>query len=883
MSDQSRKFPHIYLPENGKSEKYTRPSSGGGSSSSPQRDRVAHARALELAIGRAIQEARQQLSSLEPDIVAGVPGFYLEFQVQVDGANAFEKLEDRRKKIELVAVSQIPEQEGMVTATVFVPEKSAEYFLKKIKQYRDENNKIKKNYFYLLVLLIELLLLDDGKTKDTVTQKALIWLLINLVQLLVRLKQLWNPKNEALVSRLETAHIGTVRSLFTDDPNLFPENEQEIWWEVWLRHERRSVFDKVAQRLNIRTKPHTLTFPEREIVLAMANVETMARIIKNSDAVAELRIAKDVPSLFLEMGALEQANWAEDLAQRLLEPGQHAVAISLLDSGVTRIHRLLSLALAPEDMHTVELSWGVHENIYPAESLRRNGHGTAMAGIALYADLLDPLLASEQVKLLHRLESVKILPPTGANDPELYGAITEQGVSLPEIQAPNRRRVFCMAVTSGHGSTDKGTPSSWSAAVDQLCFNDNEFRRLMIISAGNIQQDIASGDYLNINDLETVENPAQAWNALIVGAYTEKVNILDSSYAGWQPLAPGGDLSPCSRTSVTWETQWPIRPDVVFEGGNMAHDGHNPAVPIDDLCVLTTHYRPAVRSFDYMRDTSCATALASHMAARIMSEQPTYRPETVRALIVHSSEWTSAMQTHFDGASSKTARRALVRRYGYGVPDLRRALQSASNDLTLITENELQPFYVENRGSQVTTKDMNLHKLPWPSEVLEKLGEANVELKVTLSYFIEPNPGERGWAYKHRYASHGLRFKVKGSLETYDEFRWQINKAVQDEEEGKKSPSPDEKSWFLGPNTRDSGSIHCDVWKGTGVELAQKDAIAVYPVGGWWKEKKYLERYNQVSYYTLIVSIRVPEIDVDIYTPVENLVMPSIPVDIQSI
>jgi len=569
---------------------------------------------------------------------------------------AFEKLEDRTKKIELVAVHQIPEQEGIVAATVFVPESAIDYFLQKVEKYRDEDT-------------------EKGK-----------------------------PKNEALVSRLETVQIGTVNSLFTDDPDLFPKDGQEAWWEVWLRKERRNVFDQVTQRLDIRTKPHTITFPEREIVLVMSNIESMARIIKNSDAVAELRIAKDIPSIFLEMGALEQANWAEDLAERLLEPGQHAVAISLLDSGATRIHRLLSLALDPDDMYTVEPSWGVNDSIY------WHGHGTAMAGVALYTDLLDPLLASGQVKLLHRLESVKILPTNGENDPELYGAITEQGVSLPEIQAPDRRRVFCMAVTSGYGSTDKGTPSSWSSAVDQLCFNDNEFRRLMIISAGNILIDIALDNYLNVNDLEMVENPAQAWNPLVVGAYTEKVNVLDSDYTGWQPLAPGGDLSPRSRTSVTWETQWPIRPDVVFEGGNMAHDGHNPAVSIDDLCVLTAHYRPELRTFDYMRDTSCATALASHMAARIMSEQPTYRPETIRALIVHSAEWTPAMRTHFDGASSKKHRRNLVRRYGYGVPDLARALQSASNDLTLIAEDELQPFFLEN--NRVKTKDMNLHKLP---------------------------------------------------------------------------------------------------------------------------------------------------------------------------
>lgn len=825
MSKQSREFPHIYLPEKGKSKNYTRPPQGGGANTPPNRNRVAHARYLEQAIGRAIQEARQQLNSRDPELATGVPGFYLEFHIKAEETIALKSLESRKKKIELVAVNKIPGQEGMVMATVFVPESAAHYFLKKVEEYRD---------------------------KDTKAEK---------------------PKNESLISRLETVQIGKVISLFTDNPALFPEDGREVWWEVWLRKDKREDFNQITQKLKIQTKPHTISFPEREIVLAISNVEAMARVINNSDVVAELRIAKDTPSMFLEMRTLEQEQWVDDLKKRLLEPGKHAVSICLLDSGVARIHPLLSLGLASNDMHTVEPSWGVND------SPSRHGHGTQMAGLCLYSDSLIAMLAtSERVKLLHRLESVKILPNTGQNEPELYGAITEQGVSLPEIQAPDRRRVFCMAVTSSIDSTNGGTPSSWSAAVDQLCFNDGEFRRLMIISAGNISQDIFSNDYLNINDIETIENPGQAWNSLIVGAYTEKINILDPNYGGWQPLAPGGDLSPCSRTSVIWDTQWPIRPDVVFEGGNMAFDGQNSAVSIDDLCVLTTHYRPNIRMFDRMRDTSCATALASYMAARIMSEHPNYRPETVRALIVHSAEWTPAMQNHFKGASSKTARGALLRRYGYGVPDLGRALQSASNDLTLIIEDELQPFYSES--SRVKTKEMKLHKLPWPSEELEKLGEAKVELKITLSYFIEPNPGERGWAYRHRYASHGLRFKVKDCLETDNDFQWRINQAVREEEENNKSSrGSDDNNWFLGPNTRDCGSIHCDIWHGNAVELAQKDAIAVYPVGGWWKEKKYLERWNQMALYSLIISIRVPGVEVDIYTPVYNFVSTSIAIE----
>jgi hypothetical protein len=822
MSKQSREFPHIYLPENGKSENYTRPGQGGGSNPPPKRNRITHAWYLEEVIGRAIQNANQLLNSRDPGLATGVPGFYLEFYIKAEETIALKFLENRHKKIELVAVKKILRPEDMVMATVFIPESTSDYFLKKVEEYRDQNTKNNK------------------------------------------------PKNDALVSRLETVKIGTVKSLFTDNPALFPEDGREVWWEVWLRKGKQEEFKQITGKLAILTKPHALSFPEREIVLAMSDMEAMARVIHNSDAVAELRIAKDTPSMFLEMPTLEQTEWVDDLENRLLEPGQHAVSICLLDSGVNITHQLLSLGLASDDRHTIEPSWGVNDSPY------WHGHGTAMAGLCLYSDsLIDLLATSEKVKLLHRIESVKILPNTGQNQPELYGAITEQGVFLPEIQAPDRRRVFCMAVTSPIDYMNRGTPSSWSSAVDQLCFNDGEFRRLMIISAGNIFQDIFSDNYLNINDIETIENPGQAWNPLIVGAYTEKVNILDLNYRGWQPLAPGGDLSPRSRTSVAWDTQWPIRPDVVFEGGNMAFDGQNPAESIDDLCLLTTHYRPNIRMFDRMSDTSCATALASYMAARIMSEHPNYRPETVRALIVHSAEWTPAMQNHFQNASSKTARGSLLRRYGYGVPDLSRALQSASNDLTLIIEDELQPFCLES--SRVKTKEMKLHKLPWPSEELEKLGEAKVELKITLSYFIEPNPGERGWAYRHRYPSHGLRFKVKGSLETEHDFQWRINEVVREEEEDRRSSSrSDDNNWFLGPNTRDCGSIHCDTWHGTAVDLAQKDAIAVYPVGGWWKEKKYLERYNQMAPYSLIISIRVPGVEVDIYTPVYYLVSTSI-------
>lgn len=85
-----------------------------------------------------------------------------------------------------------------------------------------------------------------------------------------------------------------------------------------------------------------------------------------------------------------------------------------------------------------------------------------------------------------------------------------------------------------------------------------------------------------------------------------------------------------------------------------------------------------------------------------------------------------------------------------------------NNSVNMVIQGELQPY------DKKSMKEMHLHTLPWPKEVLQSLGEIPVTLKVTLSYFIEPGPGEVGWKDKYRYPSCGLRFDVINSDETLD-------------------------------------------------------------------------------------------------------------------
>jgi len=209
----------------------------------------------------------------------------------------------------------------------------------------------------------------------------------------------------------------------------------------------------------------------------------------------------------------------------------------------------------------------------------------------------------------------------------------------------------------------------------------------------------------------------------------------------------------------------------------------------------------------------------------------------------------------------------VLRKYGYGVPSYERAALSSANDLTLIVEDELQPFWKE--GSAIKTRHMNLHQFPWPRTELEQLGETEVELRITLSYFVEPNPGERGWLRRHRYQSHALRFGVKRALESVDAFRSRINAAAVAEEEGLTPINAGPDDWYLG-RIRNVGSIHSDYWRGTAAALAQRSAVGVYPIGGWWKENRADKPYEKKTRYALIVSIRATNGTVDIYTPVKT-------------
>jgi hypothetical protein len=796
----------------------------------PVRDKDIHGKYLFDKLNLAWQQAQDKQAVLH----AGKEGVYIEFKSDPGADLVTKSLEDlKSKKVRLLNVRTEGEGEDAVTyATVYVSNEKKNHFLNKIKKYAEEETKLGK------------------------------------------------PKNLNLINSIADIQEALVESFWQDKKDLLPSDEKK-WCEVWLSSDVDTVIQRFEKLLNlqeIEEAKGSIKFPERTVKLILADKSQLERLVSLSDDIAEYRLAKDAATFWTEMENQEQADWARELLGRCKVENGRNISVCILDTGVNNGHPLLSLVLKDEDCQAVDPEWGTDDH---------DGHGTSMAGLVAYGDLKEGLSTSQPVHLCHCLESVKILPrPPKANKLELWGYITDQAVRKAEIQAPERKRIICMAIAAPD-TRDRGRPSSWSGRVDQLTSGvDDDNKKLFIISAGNA---FPIYKYPDAQITDSVHDPAQSWNALTVGAYTQLDQIKNKSFAGCSPVAPFGGLSPFSTTSLKWEEKWPIKPEILMEGGNAADDGKGLYDSgIDDLSLLSTNRDPSTKNFCGFNMTSAAAAQAAWFAAQIYNIYPDIWPETIRALIVHSAEWTDALKKQFlSEPPNKTQYTRLLRICGYGVPNLQRALYSGSNSLTLIAQEQLQPFdkniNKENKEVGYRTKEMHLHQLPWPKEVLQALPpDIKVRMRVTLSYFIEPGPGEIGWKDRYRYQSHALRFKVKSPTESNELFVKRINAAARLENEGSPDTESPSEHWLIGSKGRDKGSIHSDIWDGSAADLAESGVIAVYPVIGWWRERAYRGRWNHKCRYSLIVSINTPEENIDIYTPVAIKVGITVPIPIDA-
>jgi hypothetical protein len=688
-----------------------------------------------------------------------------------------------------------------------------------------------------------------------------------------------NPPKKGFVEPIESFRQARLETFWTDDPEFLPTDpSQFIWWEVWCMKSAEAELEQLAETLEARcaAADHRLEFPEHIVIPVYATRTMIEIMLFGRFAIMELRRATDNPTFFLDtLDTDERITWTQDLAERVQWPGADAPSVCLFDTGVNRAHHLIEPALAPNELDSVVRVWGVDDTgPFP-------GHGTQMAGLALHGDLTYRLASALPYTLTHRLESIKILPPPGAEVTEerFYGSITKSAVSIAEVNHPTRRRVFCMAVTNE--GVSGAQPTTWSAAIDQeasgVTFGDESApKRLFIISAGNAPNPIMMRDVQPLDTLP-IEDPAQAWNAIVVGGYTDKIDIQEPDLADHTPMADAGELSPFTRTSTLWtKGRAPYKPDIVMEAGNRAVDPmQQTVVDTTSLSVLTSGPDVGANPLVAFRATSAATAEAARLAARLMAAKPDYWPETIRALMVHGAEWTNKMRFALDPLG-KTDAAALLRHFGYGVPTYERAVASAENHLALVAQSEIQPYTSVGGRS---FNDCHYYDLPWPSAALETLGDEEVKLKISLSYFVEPNPGALSTLDAYRYQSFGLRFDLKRRNETTTNFKKRVNVAERADKFDKPPTSSDDGNWLFGPDSVSCGSLHCDEWSGPAAHLLTRDLLCIKPVGGWWRGRADIKICNKMARYALVVSLKTDSQEVTFHTDISAIINGPIPIE----
>lgn len=655
-----------------------------------------------------------------------------------------------------------------------------------------------------------------------------------------------------------------------------PENfdpQKSYWMEIWLPNDE-GLFDEFINFLKKNLKdiifnPRQLNLGDRNIALIKTNKRNLDYLSNQLSYIAEIRFAKKITHL-LDLETSEKIEISDQLLSRIKINEDTNTTSVILDTGINRGHPFLESILSAERNMTLDEGWGKHDEAYTEEG--KVYHGTGMAGLCAYGDFCDLITSNNEVLVTHNLTSVKIFSPNKPKENEILDSpanVISDAVNLVESNVFQNKNYVLASTTD---DSNRGMPSSYSTSLDILIFDK---KLLFMVSVGNNNSLIMpSSEVHAMNQLSTcVEDPSQSWNSLSIGAYTTKVDCSNLRNEGLNPLSESGDVSPHTKFSMVdyKNDNLPLKPEVLFEGGNLAINHQNIVGMDSHFDLITTNYDfQNTGNFANFNATSAATALAGRFASILMEEYPEYWPETIKGLMVHSAEWTEAMlrkrllnsNIRNNSGDNKVK---FLRQCGFGVPNLERAKKSAQNSLTLISQNE---FYLFNdqKKSQCISFD-----LPWPTEVLENLSDKKISLKITLSYFIAPKAGSRGNKNKFKYQSHGFRFGLKRKDETEEAFHKRVNNALKSKEESlAESSSVD---WLLGEKVRNkvAGTVLKDMWKGKSIDLASMDKLIIYPVNGWWKDDKTIKPEDSKVRFSLIVDIETEEENVNLYNEIKSI------------
>lgn len=395
-------------------------------------------------------------------------------------------------------------------------------------------------------------------------------------------------------------------------------------------------------------------------------------------------------------------------------PASDASGVCIIDSGLAIGHPLIAPAVG--ETIAVPSSLGTSADVH--------GHGTMVAGIALYGDVEECVAARCFVPYL-QVFSARVTNEAGNFD-DTQLVETQMREAIDYFHRNYGCRVFNVSLGDRLRPFPGDRVSAWAATLDELARRLNV---VIVVSAGNyfyVPKDTAPREtplteypqYLFQSDARIL-SPAEAVNVLTVGALARNGAPLASErYStdpSYQVLGHAFEPSPftCSGPGV----EEGIKPDLCDIGGASTIDLRTGYCRWDDpgvACVTLNRSFVQEGLFKFGSGTSLAAPRVAYSAARIIDQYPQASANLVRALLA-----ASAVVPQQARDLLKDERR-ILQLCGYGRPDVDAALSSTDERVVLVAEEKIQ------------ADTFHIFEVPLPPEFLNTHGRRSIS--VTLAF-----------------------------------------------------------------------------------------------------------------------------------------------------
>lgn len=381
----------------------------------------------------------------------------------------------------------------------------------------------------------------------------------------------------------------------------------------------------------------------------------------------------------------------------------NAAGVVVVDSGVMQGHPLLAPAIQDAQVFAGRLLANDNTGASDGDTTT-GGHGTAVAGVAVYNDIGE-CLAQQRFEPGVALFSARVTDPNNEYDPE--DLLENQLARAIQYFLDNyaTAKVFNLSLGDVRLVYSQGRQFRVAAAIDELAYGHREREVVFVVSSGNLigssfgertDEQIAADypGYLVDGAQTGLVDPATAAIALTVGGLSYGTgrairNRVGDDVAG--VLAPErGWPSPFTRTGPGVDGA--IKPDFVdYAGTWRAERGRIPdqAAHAGLPTTAKDFAPPEGRLLRSVAGTSFSAPRVANTAARLFEQFPTASSNLVRALLASSARVPAGRPPGLAGLADDDE--SVLRVYGYGQPDYDVARRSAENDVWMLDEGSMAP------------------------------------------------------------------------------------------------------------------------------------------------------------------------------------------------